>query len=257
MTRLLLAGAIGLLILPLVLVVIQSFNDVPLATAAGFKGFTLEWYRRVLLEGDYAKNFWISVRLAFVAVTIAVALALPAAFALARFPFRGRTALLAFWMLPLSLPGIAIAVGMLKLLQIYIMIPPFMGLVAIHVVVILPFVLTLLTTSVLSLDRALEEAAASLGATTIRCFLTVTLPGLVPGLFAASLVGFLMSFGEVTVTSFLTTARLTTLPVRIYSEATFALEPTAHAISAILIVMTTGVLAVLGKFIRLDRLYSR
>ncbi|MCI5076112.1 ABC transporter permease subunit [Oricola sp.] len=256
-SRLLLAVAIGLLILPLALVMIQSFNDVPLATAAGFKGFTLEWYRRVLVDGDYTQNFIISVQLALVSVVAAILLALPAAFALARYPFRGRTALLAFWMLPLSLPGIAIAVGMLKLLQIYIMIPPFMGLVAIHVVVILPFVITLLTTSVLSLDYALEEAAASLGASHVRRFTSVTLPGLMPGLFAAGLVGFLMSFGEVTVTAFLTTARLTTLPVRIYSEATFALEPTAHSISAILIVITTVALALLGRFVRLDRLYSR
>ena len=122
---------------------------------------------------------------------------------------------------------------------------------------ILPFVITLLTTSVLSLDYSLEEAAASLGASHVRRFITVTLPGLMPGIFAASLVGFLMSFGEVTVTAFLTTARLTTLPVRIYSEANFALEPTAHSISAILIVMTTLALALLGRFVRLDRLYSR
>ena len=256
-SRLLLVMAVGLLILPLVLVIIQSFNDVPLATAAGFQGFTLEWYRRVLVDGDYTQNFIISIQLAIVAVAFAIALALPASFALARYPFHGRTALLAFWMLPLSLPGIAIAVGMLKLLQIYIMIPPFMGLVAIHVVVILPFVITLLTTSVLSLDMALEEAAASLGASRVRSFLMVTLPGLMPGLFAAGLVGFLMSFGEVTVTAFLTTARLTTLPVRIYSEASFALEPTAHSISAILIIITTLALALLGRFVRLDRLYSR
>ena len=254
---LLLFCSIGLLILPLVLVMIQSFNDVPLATAAGFKGFTLEWYRRVLIEGDYTRNFLVSVKLALVAVSIAVLLAMPAAFALARYPFRMRPLLLTFWMLPLSLPGVAIAVGMLKLLQVYLIIPPFAGLVSIHVVVILPFIITLLTTSAMTLDRSLEEAAASLGANKIRCFLLITLPGMAPGIFAAALVGFLMSFGEVTVTSFLTTARLTTLPVRIYSEATFALEPTAHAISALLIVVTTVALALLGKFVRLDRLYSR
>ncbi|MFV0244981.1 MAG: ABC transporter permease subunit [Qingshengfaniella sp.] len=256
-SRIVLLAAIGLLILPLVLVVIQSFNDVPLATAAGFRGFTLEWYRRVLIDGDYTDTFLVSVKLAVVTVLVALALALPAAFALARYPFRGRGVLLAFWMLPLSLPGIAIAVGMLKLLQIYIVIPPFLGLVAIHVVVILPFVITLLSTSVMSLDPALEEAAASLGANAPRRFLLIILPALMPGLFAAGLVGFLMSFGEVTVTSFLTTARLTTLPVRIYSEATFALEPTAHAISAVLIVITTLALIALGRFVRLDRLYSR
>lgn len=255
--RLALAAAIGLLMLPLVLVFVQSVNDVPLATAAGFRGFTWRWYNAVLIEGNYAGAFWTSVRLAGAATAVAVTLALPAAFALARFPFRGRMALLAFWMLPLTLPNIAIGVGMLKLLQLYFMIPPFLGLMAMHVVVILPFIITLLTATVLSLDRAQEEAADSLGAGAVRRFVHIVLPGLTPGLFAAGVVGFLMSFGEVTVTAFLTTARMTTLPVRIYSEATFALEPTAHAISALLIVVTTLMLGILGRFIRLDRIYSR
>jgi putative spermidine/putrescine transport system permease protein len=257
LSRLLLVASLSLLLLPLALVCIQSFNDVPLATAAGFKGFTLKWYRAVLFDGNYTAAFLVSVRLAVVATLVAVALALPAAFALARYPFRWRNGLLAFWLLPLSLPHVAIGVGMLKLLQIYYVIPPFLGLVAIHVVVMLPFVITLLTASVLQLDRAQEEAANSLGAGPLRRLALIILPGLAPGLFAASIVGFLMSFGEVTVTSFLTTARMTTLPVRIYSEATFALEPTAHAISAILIVVTIITLAIVGKLVRLERLYAR
>lgn len=256
-SKLLLAAALILLLLPLVLVCIQSFNDVPQATAAGFKGFTFKWYDAVLFNGAYADAFWVSVQLATVAMVVALCLALPAAFALARYPFRGRSVMLTFWMLPLSLPHVAIGVGMLRLLQIYLAVPPFMGLVAIHVIVILPFAITLLTTSVMSLDRAQEEAAASLGADPLRLFFLITLPGLAPGLFAAGIVGFLLSFGEVTVTSFLTTARLTTLPVRIYAESTFSLEPTAHAISAVLIAFTVVALILAGRVVRLDKLYAR
>jgi putative spermidine/putrescine transport system permease protein len=257
LSKLLLAIAMLLLLLPLALVCIQSFNDVPQATAAGFKGFTLKWYQAVLFNGAYADAFWVSVQLATVSVIVALGLALPAAFALARFPFKGRSMLLTFWMLPLSLPHVAIGVGMLRLLQIYLVVPPFLGLVAIHVIVILPFAITLLTTSVLQLDRAQEEAAASLGANPLRLFFLIILPGLAPGLFAASIVGFLLSFGEVTVTSFLTTARLTTLPVRIYAESTFSLEPTAHAISAVLIAFTVVALILAGRVVRLDKLYAR
>lgn len=256
-SKLLLVAALLLLLLPLVLVCIQSFNDVPQATAAGFRGFTLKWYEQVFFAGTYADAFWVSVKLAVTSMLVAIALALPAAFALARFPFKGRSVLLAFWLLPLSLPHVAIGVGMLRLLQLYLMIPPFLGLVAIHVIVILPFAITLLTTSVMGLDRAQEEAASSLGANPIRRFVLVIMPGLAPGLFAAGIVGFLLSFGEVTVTSFLTTARLTTLPVRIYAESTFSLEPTAHAISAVLILFTVIALTLVGRVVRLDRLYAR
>jgi putative spermidine/putrescine transport system permease protein len=256
-SRVLLAMALLLLLLPLVLVCVQSFNDVPQATAAGFRAFTLRWYGAVFFNGAYADAFWVSVQLAVVSMLVGVVLALPAAFALARYPFKGRSTLVTFWLLPMSLPHVAIGVGMLRLLQLYIAIPPFLGLVAIHVVVILPFAITLLTASVMSLDRAQEEAAASLGANATQRFLLITLSALAPGLFAACMVGFLLSFGEVTVTSFLTTARLTTLPVRIYAESTFSLEPTAHAISAILIAFTVFALILIGRAVRLDRLYSR
>jgi putative spermidine/putrescine transport system permease protein len=256
-SKLLLATSLLLLLLPLVLVCVQSFNDVPQATASGFRGFTLKWYEAVFFAGTYADAFWVSVQLAVTSMLVALALSLPAAFALARYPFKGRSTLLTFWLLPMSLPHVAIGVGMLRLLQIYLIIPPFLGLVAIHVIVILPFAITLLTTSVMGLDRAQEEAAASLGASPVRRFFLIIMPGLAPGLFAAGIVGFLLSFGEVTVTSFLTTARLTTLPVRIYAESTFSLEPTAHAISAVLILFTVIALTVLGKVVRLDRLYAR
>ena len=255
--KLLLASSLLLLLLPLVLVMIQSFNDVPQATVAGFRAFTLKWYDRVLFGGAYAASFWISVQLAAATAVLAIGLALPAAFALSRHRFRGLTALSAFWTLPLSLPHVAIGVGMLKLLQAFTAIPPFLGMLAVHVVLVLPFSIALLQASVEQLDKAQEDAAASLGASAPARFLWVIMPGLAPGLVAAGIMSFLISFGEVTVTSFLTTARMTTLPVRIYAEASFSLEPTVHAVSAILIVVTVLLLMILNRLVRLDRLYAR
>jgi putative spermidine/putrescine transport system permease protein len=249
--------ALGLLLLPLVLVVIQSFNDVPQATVAGFRAFTWKWYAAVLGGGAYVDAFRISVEVALAAAGTALALALPAAFALVRHPFPGLTGLAAFWTLPLALPAVAIGVGTLRLLQAYTALPPFLGLVSAHVVLMLPFCIALLRASVQNLDRALEDAAASLGAGIARRFVFVILPGLAPGLAAAAIVAFLLSFGEVTVTSFLTTARLTTLPVRIYAEASFSLEPTVHAVSTLLIAATVLALLALNRLVRLDRLYAR
>lgn len=255
--RLLLAVSLTLLLLPLLLVAVQSFNDVPQATAAGFRAFTLKWYAAVLGGGAYLQAFRTSVELALVATAVAISVALPAAFALARYPFPGLSGLAAFWTLPLALPHVAIGVGMMRLLQMYTALPAFAGLLAVNVVLILPFCVGLLQASVEQLDRAQEEAAASLGAGPVRRFLYVTLPGLAPGLAAAAIVSFLISFGEVTVTSFLTTARMTTLPVRIYAEASFSLEPTVHAVSTLLIVATMLALLLLNRAMRLDRLHAR
>lgn len=256
-SRLLLACALLLLLLPLALVCIQSFNDVPQATVAGFRAFTLRWYQAALFGGGYTASFILSVQLALAAMATALVLALPAAFALGRHRFRGLGLFAAFWTLPLSLPHVAIGVGMLRLLQSYTILPPFLGLMAVHTVLMLPFCISLLQASVEQLDRAQEEAAASLGASGLRRLLLVIVPGLAPGLAAAAIMSFLLSFGEVTVTSFLTTARTITLPVRIYAESTFSLEPTVHAVSALLIVITVAALLLLNRLVRLDRLYAR
>jgi putative spermidine/putrescine transport system permease protein len=257
LARLLLALALTLLLLPLVLVCVQSFNDVPQATVAGFRAFTLKWYEAVFTGGSYTGAFWNSVRVAAASTVVSLVLALPAAFALARAPFLGLTAIAAFWMLPLSLPHVIIGVGMLRLLQAFNTLPPFFGLMAVHVVLILPFAITLLAAAVAALDKTLEEAAASLGGDPVRRFFLVVLPGLGPGLVTAAIMAFLLSFEEVTVTNFLTTARLQTLPVKIYGESSFSLEPTVHAVSALLIVLTMGALVTMARFVRLDRLYGR
>jgi putative spermidine/putrescine transport system permease protein len=127
----------------------------------------------------------------------------------------------------------------------------------VHVVITLPFCIGLLRASVQQLDRTQEDAAASLGAGPIKRIFLVIIPGLAPGLAASAIVAVLLSFEEVTISSFLTTARLTTLPVRIYAEASYSLEPTVFCISTLMIALTLGALVVLDRVVRLDRVFSR
>jgi len=255
--RFLLVTAVLILIFPLMLVAVASVNDSPQATVAQFIGFTWKWYAAVLQNERYLADAWVSVKLAVACVAVSLAIALPAAFALVRAGFRGREVLGAALMLPLALPGIAIGLGMLRLLQWFTALPPFLGILAVHVVLVAPFMLALLRASVAGLDRGLEEAASGLGATPVRVFRRVILPQLGPGIAVACVIGFLLSFGEVTVTAFLTTARLQTLPVRIYAEATFSLENTVNAISTIFILMTVALLVVVNRLMPLDRVWKR
>jgi len=256
-SRVLLALAILLLVFPLLLVAVASVNDSPQATVAQFVGFTWRWYAAVLQNERYLSDAWNSVQLALACVAVSLGIALPAAFALVRGTFAGREALGALFMLPLALPGIAIGLGMLRLLQWFTALPPFLGILAVHVVLVAPFMLMLLRASVAGLDRSLEEAAGGLGAPPARIFRRVILPQLGPGIAVACVIGFLISFGEVTVTAFLTTARLQTLPVRIYAEATFSLENTVNAISTIFILMTVALLLLVNRVMPLDRVWRR
>ena len=117
--------------------------------------------------------------------------------------------------------------------------------------------LALLRASVAALDRGLEEAAGGLGAPLGRVFLRIVLAQLAPGIAVACLIGFLISFGEVTVTAFLTTARLQTLPVRLHAEASFSLENTINAISTAFILLTVALLLVMHRLVPLDRVWRR
>lgn len=257
LSKVLVVLTLGLLLLPLALVFVQSFNDVPQAAMAGFKGFTLRWYRQLFASGLYLDSFWVSLKLAVAAALVTVLIATPAAFSLVRTRFFAQPLIAGFWLMPISLPQIAIGVGMLRLLQVWTALPAFVGLLAVHVTVTLPYCIGVLRASVLGLDQSLEEAAANLGAGPVRRLFLVILPTLAPGLAAAGIMAMLLSFEEVTITSFLTTARMTTLPVRIYAEASYSLEPTVFAVSTLMIVLTVLAMVGLGKLVRLDKVFAR
>lgn len=255
--RLLLGVAMALLLFPLVLVAVSSVNDTPQATVASFQGFTWRWYGLVWQSRRYLEDARTSAGLALAATMVALLLSTPAAFTLARGRSRWHGALAGAMMLPLALPGIALGLGMLRLLQWYTALPPFLGLLAVHVVLVAPFVLAILRASVAGLDQLLEDAAAGLGAGRVQIARRVLLPQLAPGLAVAGVLGFLISFGEVTVTAFLTTARMQTLPVRIYAEASFSLENTVNAVSTLLIGSTLLLLLAISRFAPLDRVWRR
>jgi ABC-type spermidine/putrescine transport system permease subunit II len=255
--RALLALGLALLLFPMALVVVASVNDVPQATVAGFHGFTWRWYGLVLDNERYLQALLVSAQLAGATVLVALLITVPAAFALVRHRIPRLELVVALLMLPLALPGIAKAVGMLKLLQWFNQIPPFLGLLLVHVVMVSPFMLAMLRASVAGLDRSLEEASQGLGSRPVTTLVRVILPQLAPGLVAAGVIGFLISFGEVTVTAFLVTAQMQTLPVRIYAEATFSLENTVNAVSTLIIAATVLCLALLGRLVRLDHAWRR
>jgi putative spermidine/putrescine transport system permease protein len=256
-SRALLLLGLAVLLFPMVLVVVSSVNDSPQATVAEFLGFTWRWYALVFDNPRYVDAFFVSLRLALAAVAVSLAISLPAAFALERARVPARETVAAMLMLPLALPGIAIALGMLRLLQWFVQIDPFLGLLAVHVVLIAPFTLAMLRATVAQLDRSLEEAASGLGAGPSARLRHVVMPQLAPGIMAAGIIGFLISFGEVTVTAFLTSPRMQTLPVRIYAEATFSLENTVNAISTLIILATVALLVLVNRFVRLDRVWHR
>jgi putative spermidine/putrescine transport system permease protein len=218
------------------------------------RGLSLRWFRAIAANPEFLAAFRASLWLGLVSASLALVLAVPAALAIARYAFRGRDALGALFLSPLMIPHVVLGVAFLRFLTVIGLSGTFLGLVAAHVVIILPFALRLVLTSAVGQDRAVERAAATLGAGPWTVFRRITLPLLLPGVVSGWVLAFITSFDELTMTIFIASPSTTTLPVRIFLHIEDTIDPLVVAVSAALIYLTIAVMVVLDRLYGLERL---
>jgi len=200
--------------------------------------------------------FWSSIWLAALSSAFAVAFSVPAALAIARHQFRGREALSAFLMSPLMIPHVVLGVAFLRFFTQIGLGGSFVGLVVSHIVIVLPFALRLVMASAVGMDRALENAAISLGASDWTVFRRITLPLILPGLASGWALAFIQSFDEVTMTVFIASPSVTTLPVRMFLYIQDNIDPLVTSVSAVVIAITVVFLVVIDRLYGLERLLA-
>jgi spermidine/putrescine transport system permease protein len=239
-----LAGAVLLfLYAPLLVMAFFSFNDSKF-TGLPFNGFTLAWYEKVLSSDTILQSLWASVYVGIGVVILSVVIGLPAAIALDRYEFPGKTAFRRIVMLPIVLPGVITGVALLSFyitmgfrLSLYtIMLGQGTALTCITV--------TEVYARLQQLGRSQEEAAVNLGASQLETFLKVTLPNLKSAIFGAMLIAFSISFDEIAVT-YLLTGRQNTLPMTIWSMLRREATPEINAIATLVIALSV-VLIIVG-----------
>ncbi|MBK3773290.1 ABC transporter permease [Azospirillum sp. YIM DDC1] len=217
-------------------------------------GVSLRWFKAIGDNPEFARAFRDSLLLGAVSSTIAVAFSVPAALAIARHQFRGREAITALFLSPLMVPHIVLGIAFLRFFTQIGLGGTFAGLVLSHVVIILPFALRLILAASTGMDRSIENAAASLGATSWSTFRRVTLPLILPGVASGWVLAFINSFDEVTMTVFIASPETTTLPVRLFLYIQDNIDPLVAAVSASLIFMTVAAMLVLDRLYGLERL---
>jgi len=166
-------------------------------------------------------------------------------FAPLRGRFPGRSLVNGLVLSPLIVPVVVIAIGMFGLFVQWKISGSVLGLVLAHTALALPFVVVNVGTSLQTMDRNLELAAANLGANPRRSFMHITLPIILPGVVAGAIFAFITSWDEVVTAIFLTTARFRTLPVEMWEQVRQVVDPTVAAVSTTLLVVTTGLLLLL------------
>lgn len=234
---------------PVLLMPVFSLNDSTFATFP-LKGFTLRHY----VEMFHNTGMMAALRNSFVvAVCVAVvstAIALPAAMALTRYRLPGGGAIQSAMMLPLVIPSIVMAVAILVILLRFLGIELSLWTVgAGHVLICMPFALTVLMSRLEGFDRSLEEASRDLGENGWMTFRRVTLPLAMPGVVSSLLLSFIVSFDEFVLAFFLAGTD-PTLPVFLFSQLRFPNKLPGTLALGSLILVGSAVLVVAAEMLR-------
>jgi putative spermidine/putrescine transport system permease protein len=228
-------------------------------TPEGFLSFptdrwSLRWFAAIARYPEFVSAFWRSLGLGALSSLLAVGISVPAALALARYRFAGREAMSALFMSPLMIPSVVLGIAFLRFFTQVGLGGTFAGLVLAHIVIVMPFALRLTLSSAVGLDRALEHAAISLGASEATVLRRITLPLILPGLVSGWALAFINSFDEVTMTVFVAGPGTETLPVRMFLYIQDNIDPLVTSVSACVIALTVLALVALDRAYGLERL---
>lgn len=241
-TVLALTFGFAFLYLPILLLVLFSFNDSRLVTVWG--GFSLRWYGELLNSELLLDAAWVTLRIAVVSATFALVLGTLAAITLVRFGrIRGKTLFSGMIFAPLVMPEVITGLSLLLLFVSMNWQRGFWTVAIAHTTFATAYVAVVVQSRLLTFDLMLEEAAMDLGATPLKTFFVVTLPVIAPALISGWLLAFTLSLDDLVIASFTTGPGATTLPMRIYSQVRLGVTPEINAISTVLIAgVTIGVL---------------
>lgn len=234
------------LFLPLIIIVVTSFGTEAIITFP-IKGFTIDWYIMALTSKAFMSSLQLSLIIGVVATLIALIVGIPSAYVLSRDRFKGKKFLNTFFLSPTLIPGIVVGYSIFQMIVVNLKLPIIPGLIIGHFLISVPYVIRVVGSSMEQVDVSIEEAAWTLGCTKKRAFVTVLLPNIVSGIFAAFMLAFVNSFNNVPVSMFLSGPGVTMLPTTLLSYMEFNYDPSVSALSVILMFVTIGVMIVIEK----------
>ncbi|NDV86127.1 ABC transporter permease subunit [Aurantimonas aggregata] len=230
------------LYLPIVLLIIYSFNESRLVTV--WTGFSTRWYVQLFDNQGLMDAAWVTIRVGLLSASVATVLGTLAALALTRYTsFRGRMLFTGMVFAPLVMPEVITGLSLLLLFVAIDFNRGFWTVTLAHITFSMCFVAVVVQSRLVSIDRSLEEAAMDLGATPARTFLSITLPMIWPAVFAGWMLAFTLSLDDLVIASFTSGPGATTLPMKIYSQVRLGVTPEINAVCTILIaIVTVGVI---------------
>lgn len=238
---------------PIVVVLILAFNS---SQFGGFpiEGFSLRWFYELAENEAIIRALRTSLLLGLATALIATTLGILASMALVRYQFRGKQWITTFLISPVLVPETVLAVGLLIFLRWLHMPRSFLLLLIGHSIIALPFVVLVVQARLIGIRKDYEEAARSLGANPLQTFFQITLPLLMPAVFAGALFAFTISFDNITATIFWRPSGMETVPTQIFGMLRNSVSPEINALGFVMICITVGIPLLAGG---LARYFSR
>jgi putative spermidine/putrescine transport system permease protein len=223
---------VGALTLPIVVVAIISFSRSSFLTFPP-PALSTRWYAQFVSDSNWMTAFGTSVGVAIVSALLAVLIGASAAMAIVRSKFRGKAVVMTLLISPIIVPPVVLGLSLYSFVLRLDLIGTVPGVAMAHAIGGIPLVVVIVAAALQAVDQKLELAAAVHGASPLRVFAHVTLPGIAPGLAAAGYFAFLHSFDELVLSMFLAGSRMTTLPLRLWADINYQLNPVLAVVSTL------------------------
>ena len=222
------------LVVPSIITIPMSISDTRYLVFPP-KGFTLNWYTQFLTNDEWVKPTLFSLQVAVLTTLVSLTLGSMASLAIVRGSIPGKRILNLILISPIMVPIIIIAFAVYGVYAKLYLIGTTIGIVIAHTILTTPFVILVVSANLYRFDVSMEMAARNLGASAIRTFMTVTLPIIRPGIVAAGIFCFITSLDDLVLALFLMGTTKITLPVKIFSQIQFRLDPVIAAASTVFI----------------------
>ena len=229
--------------LPILMVVLYSFNEGKLI--ASWKGFSLDWYVKLFQDEEIWEAVKNSLILGVLSCFAAAVLGTVGAVGMAKVKSRTKGPMEYISTLPIMIPEIILGTVFLTFFHLLNLPNGMVTLVIAHTAFCIPYIYMMVKARLVGLDKALE-AAKDLGATPLRTFFDITLPLILPAVASGCLLAFAMSWDDVIISIFVTGPKVTTLPIKIYTQMKTGVTPEINALCTVMLAVTILVLALAG-----------
>lgn len=235
-----------LLFLPIFILVAFSFNESRLNVI--FTGFTFDWYGKLFANPDLLDAFKNTLLVAVASTAISTVLGILGAVGLQKFRFRGKPLIDKLIYIPIVIPEIVLGIALLSVFTLAQLELSLWTVLLAHISFSVPFVITSVRSTLYSLPKNLEEAAADLGASRWQTFFKVTLPLIMPGVVSGALLAFTLSLDDVVISYFAAGPGTNTLPLYIYANIKTGISPDVNALTSLMLIFTIIVLTTTAHF---------